>query len=96
MRERAILSTRNEYVDAVNALITDRFSGKHKVFYSFDSIDDDSRNNYYLGFLNSITPNGLPPHELKVRGCSFRGFQCLFPKTSFFRSNLRGSSFPSG
>jgi hypothetical protein len=48
MRERAILSTRNEYVDAVNALITDRFSGKHKVFYSFDSIDDDSRNNYYL------------------------------------------------
>jgi len=45
----------------------DRFSGKQKVFYSFDSVNDDSRNNYSLDFLNSITPNGLPPHELKVK-----------------------------
>jgi hypothetical protein len=28
MREHAILSTRNEHVDAVNALMIDRFSGK--------------------------------------------------------------------
>jgi hypothetical protein len=63
MRERAILSTRNEHVD--------RFPGKQKVFYSFDSIDDVSYNNYPLDFLNSITPNGLPPHELKVKkNCS--------------------------
>jgi len=66
MSERAILSTRNEHVDAVNALMIDRFPGKQKIFYSFDSVDDDSRNNYPLDFLNSITPNGLPPHELKV------------------------------
>ncbi|XP_039789046.1 ATP-dependent DNA helicase PIF1-like [Panicum virgatum] len=43
------------------------FSGKQKVFYSFDSVNDDSLNNYSLDFLNSITPNGLPPHELKVK-----------------------------
>jgi len=67
MCERAILSTRNEHVDAVNALMIDRFLGKQKIFYSFDSVDDDSRNNYPLDFLNSITPNGLPPHELKVK-----------------------------
>ena len=67
MRERAILSTRNEHVDAVNALMIDRFPGKQKIFYSFDSVDDDSRNNYPLDFLNSITPNWLPPHELKVK-----------------------------
>ncbi|XP_025813102.1 uncharacterized protein LOC112890427 [Panicum hallii] len=66
MHKRAIISTRNEHVDAVNALMIDRFPGKQKVFYSFDSVDDDSRNNYPLDFLNSITPNGLPPHELKV------------------------------
>jgi len=30
-------------------------------------VDDDTRNNYPLDFLNSITPNGLPPHELKVK-----------------------------
>jgi hypothetical protein len=67
MRERAILSTRNKHVDAVNTLMIDRFPGKHKVFYSFDSIDNDSRNNYPLDFLNSITPNGLPPYKLKVK-----------------------------
>ena len=67
MHERAILSTKNEHVDAVNALMIDRFLGKQKIFYSFDSVDDDSRNNYPLDFLNSITPNWLPPHELKVK-----------------------------
>jgi ATP-dependent DNA helicase PIF1 len=67
MRERAILSTTNEHVDAVNAIMIERFPGNEKVYYSFDSVDDDSRNNYPLDFLNSITPNGLPPHELKVK-----------------------------
>ena len=38
-----------------------------KVYYSHDSIDDDSTNNYPLDFLNSITPNDLPPHELKIK-----------------------------
>ncbi|CAD6218279.1 unnamed protein product [Miscanthus lutarioriparius] len=65
MRERAILSTPNEHVDAVNAIMIKRFPGNEKVYYSFDSTDDDTRNNYRLDFLNSITPNGLPPHELK-------------------------------
>ena len=67
MRERAILLTRNEHVDSLNALMTDKFSGKEKVYYSHDSLDDDSHNNYPLNFLNSITPNGLPPHELKIK-----------------------------
>ena len=43
------------------------FPGEEKIFYSFDSVDDDSNNSYPLDFLNSITPNGLPPHELKVK-----------------------------
>ena len=61
MRERAILSTRNEHVDSLNALMIDKFPGKEKVYYSHDSVDDDSHNNYPLDFLNSITPNVLPP-----------------------------------
>ena len=67
MRERAILSTRNEHVDALNSRMIDMFPGEEKVYYSHDSVDDDSTNNYPLDFLNSITPNGLPPHELKVK-----------------------------
>ena len=67
MHERAILSTTNEHVDEMNAIMIERFPGDEKVYYSFDSVDDDTRNNYPLDFLNSITPNGLPPHELKVK-----------------------------
>ena len=48
-------------------MMIDRFSSKEKIFYSHDSVEDDSRNHYPLDFLNSITPNGLPPHELKIK-----------------------------
>ncbi|XP_039815157.1 uncharacterized protein LOC120678064 [Panicum virgatum] len=51
--------------DSIYILI-DQISREQKIFYRFDSVDDDSRNNYPLDFLNLITPNGLPPHELKV------------------------------
>ena len=67
MSTRAILSTTNEHVDQLNASMIDKFLGEEKVYRSFDSINDDSRNNYPIDFLNSITPNGLPPHELKIK-----------------------------
>jgi hypothetical protein len=67
MREREILCMRNDYVDEINARMIDRFSVKVTLFYSFDSVDDDERNNYPQDFFNSITPNGLPPHELKIK-----------------------------
>uniref|UniRef100_I1PJB0 ATP-dependent DNA helicase n=1 Tax=Oryza glaberrima TaxID=4538 RepID=I1PJB0_ORYGL len=62
----AILSTENDFVDKLNRKMIDRFPGEEKIYHSFDSVDDDSQNNYPLDFLNTITPNGLPPHELKV------------------------------
>jgi hypothetical protein len=67
MREREILYTRNDYVDEINARMIDRFLGKATVFYSFDLVDDDERNNYPQDFLNYITPNGLPSHELRIK-----------------------------
>jgi ATP-dependent DNA helicase PIF1 len=67
MCEHGILCMRNDYVDEINARMIDRFSGTATVFYSFDSMDDDERNNYPQDFLNSITPNGLPPHELGIK-----------------------------
>jgi ATP-dependent DNA helicase PIF1 len=67
MCERGILCTRNDHVDEINARMIDRFPVKAMVFYSFDSVDDDERNNYPQDFLNSITPNGLPPHELRIK-----------------------------
>jgi ATP-dependent DNA helicase PIF1 len=67
MCERGILCTRNDYVDEINARILDRFLGKDMVLYNFDSMDDDEHNNYLQDFLNSITPNGLPLHEFRIK-----------------------------
>ncbi|KAG8061147.1 hypothetical protein GUJ93_ZPchr0003g17088 [Zizania palustris] len=67
MSTRAILSTKNEYVDQINEKMIGNCPGEEKVYYSFDSTDDDSSNNYPIEFLNSLTPNGLPPHVLKVK-----------------------------
>jgi hypothetical protein len=67
MHERGILCTWNDYVDEINARMIDRFLDTTMVFYIFDSVDDGEHNNYPQDFLNSITPNGLPPHELRIK-----------------------------
>ncbi|AQK75317.1 hypothetical protein ZEAMMB73_Zm00001d018231 [Zea mays] len=67
---RAILSTRNNWVDMINVKMIDRFQGEHMVYHSFDSAMDDPHNYYPPEFLNTLTPNGLPPHILKLKiGC---------------------------
>lgn len=63
----AILSTKNEHVDELNAKMIDMLPGQEKVYHNFDSIEDDPHNHYPIDFLNSLTPNGLPPHVLKVK-----------------------------
>lgn len=64
---RAILSTRNEYVDKINMQLIERFPGDEVIFHSFDHAEDDPHNYYPSEFLNSLTPNGLPPHVLKLK-----------------------------
>jgi hypothetical protein len=64
---RAILSTKNDCVDNINLKIIDRFKGEEMVYHIFDSVEDDPHNYYLLEFLNSLTPNGLPPHMLKLK-----------------------------
>ena len=67
---RAILSTRNERVDMINMKMISSFQGDEMVYHSFDSAIDDPHNYYPSEFLNTLTPNGLPPHVLKLKiGC---------------------------
>ncbi|RCV30475.1 hypothetical protein SETIT_6G097900v2, partial [Setaria italica] len=64
---RAILSTRNDCVDRINLKMIERFQGEEMVYHSFDTIEDDPHNYYPPEFLNTLTPNGLPPHMLKLK-----------------------------
>jgi ATP-dependent DNA helicase PIF1 len=67
---RVILSTRNDWVDMINVQMIDRFQGEDMVYHSFDNAMDDPHNYYPPEFLNTLTPNGLPPHVLKLKiGC---------------------------
>ncbi|RCV20748.1 hypothetical protein SETIT_4G082300v2 [Setaria italica] len=67
---RAILSTRNDWVDNINTKMIGMLQGGEMVYHSFDSAIDDPHNYYPSEFLNTLTPNGLPPHLLKLKiGC---------------------------
>jgi ATP-dependent DNA helicase PIF1 len=67
---RAILSTRNDWVDDINLKMINKFQGGEVVYHSFDEAVDDPHNYYPQEFLNTLTPNGIPPHVLMLKiGC---------------------------
>ena len=54
----------------INKKMIGRFYGDEMVYHSFDCAVDDPHNYYPEEFLNTLTPNGLPPHVLKLKiGC---------------------------
>ncbi|XP_059288818.1 uncharacterized protein LOC132042232 [Lycium ferocissimum] len=67
MTERAILTSRNEYVDQLNEMLISKFPGESRTFLSFDSAEDDTNNYYQEDYLNTLTPSGLPPHRLVLK-----------------------------
>ncbi|XP_075075244.1 uncharacterized protein LOC142162661 [Nicotiana tabacum] len=67
MTERAILASRNEYVDQLNKMLISKFPGESKTFISFDSAKNDTNNYYQEEYLSTLTPNDLPPHRNVVR-----------------------------
>jgi len=67
MVNRVILAPRNECVDYINRILLDQFSGQIYTYYSFDEAINKIEQSLQEDFLNTLTPNGIPPHELKLK-----------------------------
>jgi len=54
----------------INMKMIGHFHGDKMVYHSFDCTVDDPHNYYPKEFLNTLTPNGLPPYVLMLKiGC---------------------------
>ncbi|XP_014668296.1 PREDICTED: uncharacterized protein LOC106809646 [Priapulus caudatus] len=65
LSERAILAPKNLAVDDINAKLLEQLPGDPTSCKSMDTVPDpDQVVHYPTEFLNSLTPSGLPPHNL--------------------------------
>ena len=66
----AILCPKNKDVDMLNSEVMDRMPGDYVTYLSDDSVvtdGDDDVEYYTTEFLNSLTPSGMPAHQLKLK-----------------------------
>ena len=63
IKNRVILTLKNDDVDDINEKIVNIFSGEAQEFLSADSVEDKDfvhQNLYPVEFLNTLTPSGTP------------------------------------
>ncbi|XP_035540203.1 uncharacterized protein LOC109004666 [Juglans regia] len=95
MMNRAILTPKNSYVDEINTLLIHRFPGELRRYYSFDEAIDASEQSVMEDFLNTLTPNGLPPHELLLKiNCPIMLYMLALITISISNEGLSLSSRP--
>ena len=67
MINRAILTPKNDYVDEINSILIEQFPRNPIKYYSFDETQDKDGQCFQEDFLNTLTPNGIPPYELVLK-----------------------------
>lgn len=66
--ERVILAPKNDNVESLNIKIQDQVNGEQKQYTSIDCVmEEEQAVRYPTEFLNSLNPNGMPPHILKLK-----------------------------
>lgn len=68
--ENSILAPKNVDVDALNAKVHERMTGRERVYHSADEAmceDPADAINYPTEFLNKLQLSRMPPHELKLK-----------------------------
>ena len=67
---RTILSPKNVEVTELNNSILAKTAGEERVYFSADSISEETTQEYSTEFLNSLSPSGLPHHRITLKpGC---------------------------
>ena len=65
---RAILASTNKEVQMINDMICDMIPGENELFRSGDDLENsEDLLRFNKEFLNGLTPNGFPPHLLKLK-----------------------------
>ncbi|XP_027152480.1 uncharacterized protein LOC113752570 [Coffea eugenioides] len=63
----AILTTRNDFIDELNEILTERFPGNAYQYISRDKALEISEQTMFEDFFNSLTPTGFPPYKLTLK-----------------------------
>lgn len=70
-KDEAILAPTNEETFRLNEQVLEILEGESNTYYSQDSILEDGNSDNFaevsLEFLNTVTPSGMPPHQLKSK-----------------------------
>jgi len=64
---RVILTTKNDFVDEINDMLIDRFTGKSKAFIATDEALDFNNQAQFEDLLHTLHPPGLPPYILRLK-----------------------------
>lgn len=73
LRERAIISPKNDTIDEINGRVLSIIPGHEKVYLSSDTLVESSKEHgnldllYPIEFLNSLQFKGIPPHRLVLK-----------------------------
>ncbi|XP_062089709.1 uncharacterized protein LOC133796232 [Humulus lupulus] len=67
MMNQAILTPKNSFFNEIYALLIQRFPGEYQRYYSVDETIDKTEQLVMEDFLNTLTPNRIPPHELLLK-----------------------------
>jgi ATP-dependent DNA helicase PIF1 len=73
LRERAIISPKNDTIDEINSRVLSLIPSHEKVYLSSDALVESSKEHgnldlfYPVEFLNSLQFKGIPPHKLALK-----------------------------
>ncbi|CAL5332433.1 unnamed protein product [Camellia sinensis] len=67
MINHVVLTPKNDCVQEINDLLIKQFPTKDRLYRSIDKTIDPNDQGQYEDFLNSLEPNGLPPHHLELK-----------------------------